>query len=97
MDVFWTRELSTAGRSFSHLRRDYLDSTTMFILGKEVLPYLPSPEVVDRAGMIPVIMTLGTSLRQGIIFGMYRWKLPKRLYPGMEMHMTMGQHTWEPP
>ena len=30
-----------------------------------MLPYLPSPEVVDRVGMIPVIMTLGASLRPG--------------------------------
>ena len=72
MDISWTREPSTVASNFSCLGRDYLDSTTMFSLSKDVLPYLLSPTVVDRVGMIPAIMTLGALLRQGGIVGMCR-------------------------
>ena len=97
LDVFWTREPSNVASKSSRLRRDYLDSTTIFSLGKDVLPYLPSKKIVDRVGLIPAIMTLGASLRQGVIIGMYRWKLPVRLQPGTATHMMSGQHMWEPP
>ena len=51
--------------NLGQLRRDYLDSTTIFSLGEKILPYLPSHEVVDRVGMVSAIMTLGVSLRPG--------------------------------
>ena len=63
LDVFWAREPYTVLTNLSRLRRDYLDSITMFSLGEEILTYLPSHQVVDRVGMVPVIMTLGASLQ----------------------------------
>ena len=50
------QEPSTVARNFSRLKRDCLDSTTIFSLGKDVLPYHPSKKIVDRVGLIPVIM-----------------------------------------
>ena len=44
--------------NFSFLRWDYLDSTTMPSLGKDILPYLSGPIVVDRVRMIPDVVTL---------------------------------------
>ena len=64
-DVFWAQEPSVVASNFSRLRRDYPDSITMFSLREDVLPYLLSPKVVERVGMIPAMMNLGASLRQG--------------------------------
>ena len=47
LDIFWAQEPSTVASNFSRLRRDYLDFIMVFSLREEVLPYLPSPEVVD--------------------------------------------------
>ena len=65
LDIFWAQEPSTVASNFSLLRLDYLDSTTMFSLGEDVLPCLPSPALVDRVVMIHAIMTSGATLRQG--------------------------------
>ena len=54
--------------NFSHFKRDYLDSTIMSSLGKDVLSYLSNPAVVDRVEMIPAVMTLRASLRHGEYF-----------------------------
>ena len=62
LDVSWARESSTVLINHSRLRRGYLDLTTMFSLGKEIILYLPSNEAVDRVRMVPVIMTLRASL-----------------------------------
>ena len=44
----------------------------MLSLGKYMLPYLPSPVVVDRVGMIPAIVTWERHLDRGGIVGMCR-------------------------
>ena len=51
--------------NLSRLRRDYINSTTMFNMGDRVLPYLPSYAVQDRAGIAPACMTLSASTRPG--------------------------------
>ena len=43
------------GSNLSRLRRDYIDSTTMFNLGKRVLPYLPSHTVEDMVGIVHAV------------------------------------------
>ena len=64
LDIFWDREPSTVASNLSRLRRDYIDTTTVFSLGDRVLPYLPSHEVVDRVGMVPSILPLSALLRK---------------------------------
>ena len=43
LDVFWAQEPSTVANNCSCLRRDYLDSTTMFSLGEDVLLICQTP------------------------------------------------------
>ena len=38
LDIFWSREPTTVMTNLSRLRRDYIDSTTMFNMGDRVLP-----------------------------------------------------------
>ena len=65
LDIFWARESPTMASNISKLRQYYIDSTTVFNLGKRVLPYLPSHIVEDRVGIFPGGMTLVASVRPG--------------------------------
>ena len=66
LDVCWARESSTVSGNLSRVRRDYLDASDIFSLGKCPLSLLPSPKVEDRVGMSAYLMTLAASLRTGV-------------------------------
>ena len=65
LDVLLAREPSTVTSNLSRLRRDYIDTTTVFSLGDNVIPYMPSHEVMDRVGMVAAILVLAALLRKG--------------------------------
>ena len=96
LDVFWARGSSNVTSNLSRMRRDYLESTTMFSLGDEIILYLSNRVLVDRVGMVPVIMTLGASLRQKIIARTSNLILFARLQLDVAMLMTPVMLTSEP-
>ena len=97
LDVFWAHEPSTVTSNLSRLRRDYIDSTTMFNLGERVLPYLPSHKVDDKVGIIPGVMMLEAPSDQGTTARMCSQIRQRRRQHGMIMRMMRVRDIWEDP
>ena len=65
LDAFWSREPSTVGANWRRARADYLSTTNMLSI-KDFLPVLGWAIVEDRVGLASALMTIITSLREGI-------------------------------